>query len=156
METKSYDRVAEMPSYTVVNSYERLPDETGGAYESEATMEAGFIRTLAQQGYEYLPSVKSEESFKANLRRQIESLNRGALDGGRFTDDEWRRFYGDVLAKKNDGIEEKTAKFQEERRFKFDFDDGHTDNLMIFDDRNINNNSLQVINQYREYNAANG
>lgn len=156
METKSYDRVAEMPSYTVVNSYERLPDETGGAYESEATMEAGFIRTLAQQGYEYLPGVRSEESFKANLRRQIESLNRGALDGGRFTDDEWRRFYGDVLAKKNDGIEEKTAKFQEERRFKFDFDDGHTDNLMIFDDRNINNNSLQVINQYREDNAANG
>ena len=53
METKSYDRVAEMPCYTVVNSYERLPDETGGAYENEATMETGLIRTLAQQGYEY-------------------------------------------------------------------------------------------------------
>ena len=86
METKSYDRVAEMPCYTVVNSYERLPDETGGAYESEATMEAGFIRTLAQQGYDYLPDVKSEESFKENLRRQMEALNRGALNGGRFTE----------------------------------------------------------------------
>ena len=156
METKSYDRVAEMPYYTVVNSYERLPDETGGAYESEATMEAGFIRTLAQQGYDYLPDVKSEESFKENLRRQMEALNRGALNGEQFTDGEWQRFYGEVLAKKNEGIEEKTAKFQEVRRFKFDFDDGQTDNLMIFDDRNINNNSLQVINQYREDNAANG
>ena len=156
METKAYDRVAEMPCYTVVNSYERLPDETGGAYESEATMEAGFIRTLAQQGYEYLPEVKSEEAFKGNLRRQMEWLNRAALNGGCFTDGEWQRFYDEVLAKKSDGIEEKTAKFQEERRFAFTFDDGRSDNLMIFDDQNINNNTLQVINQYREDNSANG
>ena len=156
METKSYDRLAEMPCYTVVNSYERMPDETGGAYESEATMEAGFIRTLSQQGYEYLPDIKSEEAFKENLRRQMEGLNRAALNGGRFSDGEWQRLYGEVLAKRNDGIEEKTAKFQEVRRFSFTFDSGRTDNLMIFDDQNINNNTLQVINQYHENNVVNG
>lgn len=156
METKAYDMVAEMPCYTVVNAYEKVADDTGGAYESEATMEARFIHALYEQGYEYIKTIKTEKAFKDNLRKQMEKLNRGVLRGGMFSDDEWRRFYGEVLAKKSDGIEEKTAKFQEERRFSFVFDDGRTDNIKIFDDQNINNNSLQVINQYREDKAASG
>ena len=156
METKSYDMVAEMPCYTVVNAYEKVSDDTGGAYESEAAMEARFIHALYEQGYEYLKTIKTEKGFKENLRKQMEKLNRGMLKDGVFSDEEWRRFYGEVLAKKSDGIEDKTAKFQEERRFSFTFDDGRTDNIKIFDDRNINNNSLQVINQYREDKAAIG
>ena len=156
METKSYDRIAEMPCYTVVNAYEKLPDETGGAYEDEKTMEMRFIRTLYEQGYEYLKGIKTERAFKENLRKQMEKLNRGVLKGGMFSDGEWQRFYSEVLAKGSDGVEEKKAKFQEERRFAFVFDDGRTDNLKIFDDQNINNNSLQVINQYQENDAASG
>ena len=86
----------------------------------------------------------------------MEKLNGGVLNDGQFTDGEWERFYGEILAKRSDGIEEKTAKFQEERRFAFTFDDGRTDNIKIFDDQNINNNSLQIINQYREDKAAPG
>lgn len=153
---KTLDKIAEMPCYTVVNAYEKVSDDTGGAYEDEKTMELRFIRTLYEQGYEYLKGIKTEKDFKTNLRRQMEKLNREVLRGGLFTDGEWARFYGEVLAKKSDGIEEKTAKFQEERRFSFVFDDGRTDNIKIFDDQNINNNSLQVINQYRETKAAGG
>ena len=145
-----------MPCYTVVNAYEKLPDETGGAYEDEKTMEMRFIRTLYEQGYEYLKGIKTERAFKENLRKQMEKLNRGVLKGGMFSDGEWQRFYSEVLAKGSDGVEEKKAKFQEERRFAFVFDDGRTDNLKIFDDQNINNNSLQVINQYQENDAASG
>lgn len=153
---KTLDMVAEMPCYTVVNAYEKVSDDTGGVYEDEKTMELRFIRTLYEQGYEYLKGLKTEKDFKTNLRKQIEKLNREVLRGGVFTDGEWARFYGEVLAKKSDGIEEKTAKFQEERRFSFVFDDGRTDNIKIFDDKNINNNSLQVINQYRENKATIG
>ena len=153
---KTLDKIAEMPCYTVVNAYEKVSDDTGGAYEDEKTMELRFIRTLYEQGYKYLKGIKTEKDFKTNLRRQMEKLNREVLRGGLFTDGEWARFYGEVLAKKSDGIEEKTAKFQEERRFAFTFDDGRTDNIKIFDDQNINNNSLQIINQYREDKAAPG
>ncbi len=153
---KAYDRIAETPCYTVVNAYEKLADDTGGAYETEATMEAKFIRALYEQGYEYLRTIRSEKDFKANLRREMEKLNRATLTGGAFTDGEWQRFYGEVLAKRSDGVEEKTAKFQEERRFSFTLDDGRTENIKIFDDQILNNNSLQVINQYRENRTASG
>ena len=146
----NYDKLAELPQFTVVNEY--VPDlEVGsGAHESEAQLEKKFIQTLEAQGYEYLKTLTSEDDLIANLRVQMEKLNHVALHDGPFTDKEWQRFYKEILANKKDHIEEKTAKFQEERRFDFEFDDHHHANLMIFDAEHVNNNRLQVINQYEE------
>ena len=48
----NYDKLAELPQFTVVNEY--VPDlEVGsGAHESEAQLEKKFIQTLEAQGYE--------------------------------------------------------------------------------------------------------
>ena len=150
----NYERLAEMPQFTVVNEYVPGDHVGSGAYESEAMLEKNFIQTLEGQGYEYLKSLTQEADLVANLRKQMEKLNHVALKDGAFTDGEWKRFYEGVLANKKDRILEKTRKFQEERRFDFAFDDGHHDNLMIVDDVHLNNNTLQVINQYEEHGGA--
>jgi type I restriction enzyme R subunit len=146
-----YDKLAECPEFTVVNEYVPDFEIAEGAYESESQLEQRFILTLESQGYEYLKSLTQEADLVDNLRTQMERLNSTALKGGRFTDKEWKRFYAEVLANPKDGIVDKTRKFQEERRFDFEFDDGHHDNLMIVDAEHLESNSLQVINQYEEH-----
>ena len=119
----NYDRLAECPQFTVVNEY--VPDlEVGsGAHESEAQLERKFISILEGQGYEYLNTLTEERDLVSNLRVQMEKLNHVALREGTFTDREWDRFYREVLANPRDHVVEKTAKFQEIRRFDFDFYD---------------------------------
>lgn len=147
----NYNELAELPRYTVVNEY--IPEMAvgSGAHESEAQLEKKFIQILESQGYEYLNALTQADDLVANLRKQMEKLNHVALKEGGFTDGEWKRFYSEILANKKDHIVEKTRKFQEERRFDFAFDDGHHDNLMIVDTEHLNNNTLQVINQYEEH-----
>ena len=71
---------------TVVGLYE--PEETDRAgYQSEAELEAAFIRQLQAQAYEYV-SFTSEDELVANLRTQLEALNDYT-----FTDEEWERFF---------------------------------------------------------------
>ena len=151
----NYETLAETPQFTVVNAYERDGAVGSGAYETEAQMEQRFIQTLEGQGYEYLKTLTTEAALVANLRRQMERLNHVALKEGAFTEGEWRRFYETVLANKKDHIVEKTRKFQEVRRFEFVRENtGEHINLMIVDAEHVNNNSLQVINQYREREGA--
>ena len=58
---------------TVVGLYE--PEETDRAgYQSEAELEAAFIRQLQAQAYEYV-TFSSETELIANLRTQLEALN---------------------------------------------------------------------------------
>ena len=45
------------------------------AYQSEKDLEAKFINTLIEQGYQYLPEIKKEELLITNLRKQMERLN---------------------------------------------------------------------------------
>lgn len=68
------------------------------AYQSEAELEAEFIRMLQSQGYEYV-HIETENDLVSNLRRQIEILN-----GMQFTDSEWIRFFNECIASSNDGI----------------------------------------------------
>ena len=127
----NYDKLAECHEFTVVNEYVPEVEAGCGAYEPEWQLEDRFIAILESQGYEYLKTLTQEADLVANLRRQMERLNGAALNGGTFTDGEWRRFYKEVLANERDGVVEKTRKFQEERRFDFAFDDGRHGNLMI-------------------------
>lgn len=138
-----YNIIAENEEYTVVSEYRAeygKPDK----YQSEAMLEKDFIKTLTDQGYEYLP-IHEEKDLVDNLRVQLERLNHYT-----FTDSEWERFFNENIANKNDGIEAKTTKIQEDHIQVLKTDPGESKNIYLIDKKNIHNNYLQVINQYEE------
>jgi len=138
-----FNIVASTNESTVVTEYE--PQKTrSDAYQSEAMLEAAFIKLLTEQGYTYL-QIHSSDELVANLRVQLEKLN-----NYHFSDDEWQQFFSQNLANANDGIVEKTRKIQEDNIQVLKQDDGSTKNITLIDKKNIHNNSLQVINQYAE------
>lgn len=136
-----FNIVAQTNENTVVTEYEPVRQRSD-AYQSEAALEAEFIRMLCDQGYTCLP-IHTEAELIANLRAQLEALN-----NYRFSDDEWKRFFAQCVANHNDHIVEKTAKIQEDFIQVLKRDDGMTKNILLIDRKNIHNNRLQVINQY--------
>ncbi len=138
-----YNIIAENEEYTVVSEYEAEYGKVE-AYQSESVLEEAFIKTLTEQGYEYLP-IHEERDLVDNLRKQLERLNNYT-----FSDGEWERFFGENIANKNDGIEAKTTKIQEDYIQVLKCDSGETKNIYLIDRKNIHNNYLQVINQYEE------
>ena len=140
--TMSYfNIVAETNENTVVTEHTPVTKRSD-AYQSEAALEAEFIRLLTEQGYEYLP-IHSEEDLVLNLRRQLEKLNNYV-----FSDSEWKQFFSECVANKNEGIAEKTRKIQEDYVQVLHRDNGTTKNISLIDKKNVHNNSVQVINQY--------
>lgn len=133
--------VAETDKYTVVGSYERTK-ESSLLYESEAALEKKFIELLKDQGYDYL-DFHTEAELIANLRRQLEALNRIT-----FTENEWQRFFSENIANELDDVIAKTRKIQEDHVQVLTRDDGSFKNIKLIDKTNIHNNRLQVINQY--------
>ncbi|ABL80623.1 MULTISPECIES: type I restriction endonuclease subunit R [unclassified Nocardioides] len=126
---------------TVVAEF--VPDPSKeSTYQSEAELEAAFIRLLQEQAYEYL-HLTSAAALEANLRVQLEAVN-----GITFSEAEWQRFFTETIAGPNKGIVEKTALVQEDHVQILRRDDGTTKNVYLIDKRNIHNNRLQVINQY--------
>lgn len=97
---------------------------------------------LTEQGYEYL-TIHKEDDLINNLRGQLEKLN-----NYNFSQAEWDRFFKECIANQNEGIVEKTRKIQEDNIQVLKRDDGSTKNITLIDKKNINNNFLQVINQY--------
>ena len=138
-----YNVVMEMSNSTVVTEYEPLKKRSD-AYQSEAALEAEFIRMLTEQGYDYL-KIHDSNSLVTNLRNQLEILN-----DYKFTDSEWERFFNNNIANNNDGIVEKTRKIQEDYIQVLKRDDGTSKNIYLLDKKHIHNNRLQVINQYVE------
>ncbi|MDO4887216.1 MAG: type I restriction endonuclease subunit R [Actinomycetaceae bacterium] len=140
-EAVKYDVVAMSGESTVVAKY--IPEEQAAtSYQSEAELEREFIRLLQSQAYEYLP-ITSENELTANLRKQLEALNRIT-----FSDAEWKRFFESSIAGKKDGIVKKTERIQEDHVQLLRRDDGSTKNIALLDKQNVHNNRLQVINQY--------
>jgi type I restriction enzyme R subunit len=141
--SSQYNIVAATNEMTVVAEYTPEPNRAV-EYQSEAALEKEFIRLLNSQGYDVL-EVDSEAALIANLRLQLETLNKIA-----FSEDEWQRFYSVNLANANEGIVEKTRKIQEDHVQILKRDDGSTKNIVLLDKGNIHNNRLQVLNQYIE------
>jgi type I restriction enzyme R subunit len=133
--------VSENNESTVVSEFE--PGYRSAAqYQSEAEMEADFIRQLTRQAYEYLP-IHTEAELILNLRHQLERLN-----GLTFTEKEWTDFFARHLGNPNEGIVEKTRTIQEDHRKTLQREDGTIVNVQLIDKEHVHNNSLQVINQY--------
>ncbi len=133
--------ISENDNSTVLTEYEGLK-RTETFYQSEDELEKELIRTLVDQGYEYL-TINSEDELIANLRTQLENLN-----NYHFTDVEWEDFFSSKIANRNDYIIEKTRLIQEDYIQPLTFDDGSIRNIYLIDKENIHNNSIQVINQY--------
>ena len=126
---------------TVLTEYKGL-DRTATYYQSEDELEKELIKTLVDQGYEYL-TIHSEDELILNLRKQLEKLN-----NYHFTDGEWDYFFSKVIANKNDYIIEKTRLIQEDYKQEITLDSGEKRNIYLINKNNVHNNNLQVINQY--------
>lgn len=136
-----FNIVAETNENTVVTEYEPVKTRSN-SYQSEAELEKEFIHHLCEQGYIYLP-IHTEKDLISNLRTQLETLNHYL-----FSEDEWNRFFSEIIANPNEDIVEKTQKIQEDFVQVLKRDDGSSKNIILIDKKNIHNNSLQVINQY--------
>ena len=139
----TYNIVLSTNESTVVTEYEPQTKRSD-AYQSEAALEAAFIKMLGEQGYEYV-IIHNSDALIANLRRQLEVLN-----NYQFTDKEWDSFFKSKIANANEGVVEKTRKIQEDYVQNLTREDGTTMNISLIDKKNIHNNRLQVINQYEE------
>lgn len=143
----NYDLISQNPESTVVAEFE--PGYRSQAqYQSEAEMEADFIRQLERQAYEKV-NITSEKELIANLRKQIERLN-----DLHFTDNEWSSFFAEHLGNPNHGIVEKTISIQREPRKTIVREDGSVVNVALIDKDDIHNNHLQVLNQYEAEGGA--
>ena len=136
-----FNIVAETNENTVVTAYEPVAKRPE-IYQSEGELEREFIRLLSQQGYED-KTIHSQDELISNLRQRLEALN-----NYRFSDDEWQRFFGTVIANPNEHIVEKTRKIQEDNVQVLIRDDGSSKNITLIDKKNIHNNYLQVIDQF--------
>jgi len=143
-----YDLILENLESTIVSEYE-IEYRAMKQYQSEAELEKAFIEQLKTQSYEHLP-IHSETDLIQNLRIQLVKLNRVIRNEPDFdfSNSEWNTFFNTIISNQNDNIESKTSKIQEIKKFDFKFENGLSKNVYLIDDRNIHNNTLQVINQY--------
>lgn len=142
MISEQIDLISENTESTVVAEYERPMVAREVTYQSESDLEHDLINRLQRQGYDYLP-IHNETELIANLRHQLEVLN-----GIKFTDDEWQRFFKSEIANESKGIKEKAFTIQRDYKKSFVRDDGSQININLIDKKDIHHNSTQVINQY--------
>ena len=138
---ENFNIIAELEHGTVMAHYEPLPREDNG-YQSEAALEAGFIKQLVEQGYERV-NITNEAQLIANLRRQMERLNKLT-----FSDKEWQQLLEQHIASPQMTIEDKTERIQRSEIVNITRDDGSSQNVRLIDKKDIHNNHLQVFNQY--------
>ncbi|AHB11158.1 type I restriction endonuclease subunit R [Zymomonas mobilis] len=136
--------IAETNRFIVLDKYERAW-EAADSYQSESDLERELVQDLHDQGYEYLPDLKSTNAMLANVRVQLQALN-----DVQFTDKEWARFVETYLDRPSDSATDKTRKIHDDYIFDFVFDDGRIQNIYLVDKANICRNKVQVIKQFEQ------
>lgn len=121
-----FNIVAQTNESTVVTEYESVKTRSEH-YQSEVELEKEFIRLLCEQGYEYV-NIHSEAELIMNLRNQLSELNNYV-----FSDEEWNRFFTNIIANSNESIVDKTRKIQEDNVQVLKRDDGSTKNITLID-----------------------
>ncbi|NQN65746.1 type I restriction endonuclease subunit R [Streptococcus suis] len=137
------DPIIESNNFIVLDKY--VKSVQPNHYQTEADLEKELIVDLQQQGYEYLNYLTTPEALLGNLRTQMETLNRVS-----FTDAEWQRFLDEYLNKPSESLIDRTRKLHDDHVYDFIFDDGHIQNIYLWDKKNISRNKLQVINQMKQ------
>jgi type I restriction enzyme R subunit len=144
-----YNSIAESNNFIVLDKYEKYAScihETS-TYQTEADLENEFIQDLKNQGYEYLPDLKTQKAMFENARVQLQKLN-----DVEFTDSEWTRFCEEYLDKASDNHIVKTRKIHNDYIYDFVFDDGHIKNIYLVkkEEKDIVKNKVQVISQFEQ------
>ncbi|KVK88968.1 DEAD/DEAH box helicase [Burkholderia cepacia] len=139
-----YKTIAESNNFIVLDRYSKEWEVTE-SYQSEADLERELMQDLVNQGYEYMPSLKTQQGLWANVREQLQTLN-----NVRFSDNEWARFMETWLDKPSDGIVEKNRKIHDDYIHDFVFDDGRIQNIYLLDKKNVTRNKMQVIKQFEQ------
>lgn len=139
-----YKAIAESNNFIVLDKYDKLL-QLKESYQSESALENEFIRDLRNQGYEYLPDLTTRDDMLANVRVQLQALNRME-----FLDGEWQRFVESYLDKPSDNSTDKTRKLHDDYIHDFVFDDGHIQNIYLLDKQTIARNKVQVIKQFAQ------
>jgi type I restriction enzyme R subunit len=140
----NYKTIAESNTFIVLDKYTK-EWKIAETYQSEGDLEREFIQDLVNQGYEFRRDLNSLEALLANVRVQLQELNKM-----QFADGEWLRFVETFLDKPSDGIVEKTRKIHDDYIHDFVFDDGHIQNIYLLDKKNIARNKVQVIKQFEQ------
>lgn len=140
----TYRTISEANHFIILDKYTREWQVAEG-YQSENDLERELIDDLVKQGYEFLPQLNTPEAMLANVRTQLQTLNK--LE---FADGEWRRFFETYLDKPGDGIVDKTRKIHDDYIHDFVFDDGRIQNIYLLDKRHIARNKVQVIKQFEQ------
>lgn len=136
--------IAETNRYIVLDRYAKEWEINEG-YQSEDALEREFIRDLENQGYEYVPELKTPEQLLANVRVQLQALNKVE-----FSQAEWLRFVETYLDRPSDNIVDKTRKVHDDYIHDFVFDDGRIQNIYLLDKKNVARNKCQVIRQFEQ------
>ena len=139
-----YKTIAESKNFIVLDKYTAEWKAAEG-YQTEEALERELIQDLVNQGYEFVPGLNAPEKLLANVRVQLQALN-----NVQFTDAEWQRFVSNWLDKPSEGIVDKTRKVHDDYVHDFVFDDGHIQNIYLFDKKHIARNKLQVIKQFEQ------
>lgn len=140
-----YKPIAESPNFIVLDKYQKDIMVCDNGYQLECELEREFIRDLKNLGYEYLPDIKNSAALLSNARVQIENLN-----NVHFLDSEWERYVQTYLDKPSDTINDKSRNIHDNYIFDFVFDDGHIQNIYLFDKEKLLRNKVQVINQFEQ------
>ena len=136
--------IAELNRFIVLDRYTKEWD-IATSYQSESDLERELVQDLENQGYEFLPDLKSQKAMLDNVRVQLQLLNKVE-----FTQNEWQRFTETYLDKPSDSIVDKTRKIHNDYIHDFVFDDGHIKNIYLLDKKNIACNKVQVLKQFEQ------
>lgn len=134
--------IAESNRFIILDKYTR-EWEARESYQSEGDLERELIKDLTNQGYEFLADITAPEALLANVRVQLQELNKVE-----FSQSEWLRFVETYLDKPSDSITDKTRKIHDDYIHDFVFDDGRIQNIYLLDKKNIARNKVQVIKQF--------
>lgn len=136
--------IAESNNFIVLERYTK-EWEVKESYQSEADLERELIRDLGNQGYEFLPALTTPEALLANVREQLQKLNKVE-----FSDGEWLRFVETYLDRPGDNLADKARKIHDDYIHDFVFDDGRIINICLVDKTHVANNKVQVIKQFEQ------
>lgn len=139
-----YKAIAESNNFIVLDKYTKQ-HQVAESYQSENDLERELVQDLQNQGYEYLPALNNPQAMLANVRVQLQALNKVV-----FSEGEWQRFVETYLDKPSDSITDKTRKIHDDYIFDFVFDDGRIQNIYLVDKKNVARNKLQVIKQFEQ------
>ena len=142
--TEHTKTIAESNNFIVLNKYTKC-DQPDGGYQTEDDLERELLKDLQNQGYEFVASLNSPQTMLANVRVQLQSLNKV-----QFTDDEWQRFVMEYLDNPSDNSTDKARKIHDDYIHDFTFDDGRLQNIALLDKKNIPRNKVQVIKQFAQ------